>query len=165
MNPGNPKDIKPRTPRAIPKAAYDMVREFEGLRLVAYPDPGTRGAPYTVGYGHTAGVFKDTHIGVDMAVKLLKLDLEEAGRYVEKLVTVELNNNEFSALISFVFNLGYRNLQNSTLLRKLNEGDRLGAAEEFLKWNKAAKRVMQGLTRRRESERSLFLTPIPPAQV
>lgn len=159
------KELQPRTPRAIPKAAYDLVREFEGLRLVAYPDPGTRGAPYTVGYGHTAGVFKDTHIGVDMAVRLLKLDLEEAGRYIEKMVTVELNDNEFSALLSFVFNLGPQNLKNSTLLRKLNEGDKQGASEEFGKWNKAAKRVMQGLTRRREAERVLFLTPVATEKV
>jgi lysozyme len=146
--------------RAIPEAALQIVREFEGLSFVAYPDPATKGKPYTVGYGHTAGVFKDTHIDKAMAEKLLLLDLQEAAKPILKWVKIELNDNEFSALLSFVFNLGAGSFTNSTLLKLLNEGDKQGAADQFLRWNKAAGKVMKGLTRRRAAERDLFLKSV-----
>ena len=77
------------------------------------------------------------------------------------MVTVELNSNQLSALSSFAFNVGIYGLQSSTLLKKLNTGDYLGAANEFPRWNKATirgiKRPLAGLTRRREAEKQLFL--------
>jgi len=149
--------------RTIPKQAFDIVKEFEGLSLVAYPDPGTGGKPYTVGYGHTTGVFKDTHIDSDFALKLLRIDLENAAAPILEKVKVPLNDNQFSALLSFVFNVGAGNFSGSTLLKKLNEGLYEEAASEFLKWNKAAKKVLPGLTRRRAAERELFLKPSEPS--
>lgn len=141
----------------IPDAAIQIVKQFEGLRFVAYPDPATGGKPYTVGYGHTAGVFKDTHIDTHMAEKLLRLDLEECLRCVDKRVKVPLNSNELSALLSFIFNLGCAAFSGSTLLKHLNAGDRSLAADEFLRWDKAAGKRLAGLTRRRSAERDLFL--------
>lgn len=143
----------------IPTAAYRIVKEFEGLKLVAYPDPATKGKPYTIGYGHTDGVFKDTHIDLLLAEKLLRLDLEECLKVVEKRVKVSLTQNELAALLSFIFNVGAGNFANSTLLRLLNENKKKEAADQFLRWDKAAGKKMAGLTRRRSAERDLFLEP------
>ena len=71
-----------------------------------------------------------------------------------------LNQNQFDALVSWTFNLGPGNLRSSTLLKRLNAGDYRGAADEFLKWNKADGKVLPGLTKRREAERALFLEPV-----
>jgi lysozyme len=79
---------------------------------------------------------------------------------VSKFVTVPLNDNEFAALVSFSYNLGLGSLQHSTLLQKLNAGDRAGAAVEFLKWNHAGGQVLAGLTRRRLAEHDLFLAAV-----
>ncbi|MEG5623927.1 lysozyme, partial [Enterobacter hormaechei] len=77
---------------------------------------------------------------------------------VSRLVKVGLTQGQFDALVSFTYNLGARSLSTSTLLRKLNAGDYAGAADEFLRWNKAGGKVLNGLTRRREAERALFLS-------
>ncbi|EDH9820259.1 TPA_asm: lysozyme, partial [Salmonella enterica subsp. enterica serovar Typhimurium] len=77
---------------------------------------------------------------------------------VSRLVKVKLTQGQFDALVSFAYNLGARTLSSSTLLRKLNSGDYAGAADEFLRWNKAGGKVLNGLTRRREAERALFLS-------
>ncbi len=84
-------------------------------------------------------------------------DLAQCERAVNRLVKVTLTQNQFDALVSFVFNVGSGNLQSSTLLRKLNSGDYKGAADEFLRWNKAAGKVMNGLVARRTAEREFFL--------
>jgi lysozyme len=76
---------------------------------------------------------------------------------VNKLVTYTINQNQFDALVDFSFNLGLGNLGSSTLLKKLNAGDIKGAAEEFLRWDKAGGKVLAGLTKRRKAERDLFL--------
>jgi len=72
---------------------------------------------------------------------------------------LKVNDNEFSALLSFTFNLGIGNLRSSTLLKLLNAGDRAGAADQFPRWNRAGGRELLGLTRRRAAERALFLQP------
>ncbi len=76
---------------------------------------------------------------------------------MHRLVTVDLDQDQFDALVSFTFNLGAGNLQSSTLLKLLNQGEYTQAADQFLRWNKAGGRVLPGLTRRREAERALFL--------
>ncbi|HCO3755892.1 TPA: lysozyme [Escherichia coli] len=135
-----------------------LIKQFEGCRLKAYPDPATGGAPWTIGYGHTGNDVRPgmlwTQVQADSA---LISDLAQCERSISRLVKVNLTQNQFDALVSFVFNVGSGNLQSSTLLRKLNSGDYKGAADEFLKWNKAAGKVMNGLVARRAAERELFL--------
>ena len=87
---------------------------------------------------------------------MLKKDLIKFEEGVEKLVEVDINSNQFSALVSFAFNLGCGNLKKSTLLKKLNDGDTEGASDEFLQWVSAGGKRLPGLERRREAERELF---------
>lgn len=142
----------------ISEKGLDLIKDFEGLRLDAYPDPATGGAPYTVGYGHTGDdVYPGLRISEDVADRLLEADVLRFEKGVTDLVKApSLLQHEFDALVSFAFNVGLENLKNSTLLIKLNAEDYLGAANEFVRWNKAAGKVMSGLTRRREAEARLF---------
>ncbi|MGL4733219.1 MAG: lysozyme, partial [Fusobacteriaceae bacterium] len=87
----------------------------------------------------------------------LKKDLLRFEQKVLQLVIVKINKNQFDALVSFCYNCGSGNLQTSTLLRKLNAGDYPGAAEEFPRWNRAGGKVLNGLIKRREAEKELFL--------
>lgn len=135
----------------------NRIAEHEGISLVAYPDPGTGGEPWTIGVGHTGGVKPGDRITHNQAIDLLAADLATAEKAVNSLVKVPLAQHEFDALVSFVFNVGASAFQDSTLRKKLNIGDRRGAGEEFLRWNKAGGRVMAGLIRRRQAERELFL--------
>ncbi|WP_200780886.1 lysozyme [Klebsiella oxytoca] len=140
-----------------------LIKGFEGCRLTAYPDPGTGGAPWTIGYGWTYPVDgKPIKPGmkIDQATadRLLKTGLVNYENDVLKLVKVKLTQNQFDALVSFAYNVGSRALSTSTLLKKLNAGDIKGTADEFLRWNKAGGKEMPGLTRRRKSERDVFLS-------
>ena len=133
----------------------DLIRKYEGLQLAAYVCPGGK---LTIGYGHTGpDVTEGRRIDAEEANELLGRDVERFERAVNELVTVPMTQGMFDALISFSFNLGAGSLKSSTLLKKLNADDREGAADEFLKWNKAKGKVLAGLTARRESERELFL--------
>lgn len=155
---------------SVSPQALALLREFEGLRLEAYPDPASGGAPWTIGYGHTRGVQPGDKITRDQAEAYLEQDAAEAEAAVRSLIAVPLTQNQCDALVSFVFNVGAGALQRSTLLRKLNAGDFSGAADEFLRWNNAAGQRMPGLTRRRQAERALFLqtggaaSPLPGPQ-
>lgn len=141
------------------KAGADSIKSREGLRLKAYPDPATGGEPWTIGVGHTGpDVYPGMVISADQADDMLRRDLEKFERGIERLVTVPLTQNQFDALVSLTFNIGLGNFGGSTLLRKLNARDYNGAADEILRWNRAAGKVMPGLTRRREAERNQFLT-------
>ncbi|EFU6041715.1 lysozyme [Escherichia coli] len=140
-----------------------LIKGFEGCRLTAYPDPGTGGAPWTIGYGWThpidgKPVKPGMTIDQETADRLLKTGLVSYENDVLKLVRVKLTNGQFDALVSFAYNVGSRALSTSMLLKKLNAGDIKGAADEFLRWNKAGGKVLNGLTRRREAERALFLS-------
>jgi lysozyme len=133
----------------------DLIRKYEGLRLAAYVCPGGK---LTIGYGHTGpDVTPGKKINAEQANALLVKDVQRFESAVESLVTVPMTQGMFDALISFSFNLGAGSLKSSTLLKKLNADDLDGAADEFLKWNKAKGKVLAGLTARRESERELFL--------
>jgi lysozyme len=144
--------------RKISERGLDLVKHFEGLFLNAYQDSVD---VWTIGWGHTGLTHKDgtvkkgRTITKEEAEKLLEHDMAYFGKRVDKLVTVPLTQDQFDALTSFDYNTG--GLEKSTLRRKLNVGDYKGAADEFLKWNKAGGKVLRGLTRRRESERNLFL--------
>ncbi|HED2372578.1 TPA: lysozyme [Citrobacter freundii] len=140
-----------------------LIKQFEGCRLTAYPDPGTGGDPWTIGYGWThpidgKPVKPGMTIDQETADRLLKTGLVSYENDVLKLVRVKLTKGQFDALVSFAYNVGSRALSTSTLLKKLNAGDIKGAADEFLRWNKAGGKVLNGLTRRREAERALFLS-------
>lgn len=139
------------------------IKNFEGCSLTAYPDPGTGGAPWTIGYGWTHPVDgKPIKPGMtikqETADRLLKTGLVSYENDVLKMAKVKLTQGQFDALVSFAYNVGSRALSTSTLLKKLNDGDIKGAADEFLRWNKAGGKVLNGLTRRREAERALFLS-------
>ena len=140
------------------KNCYDLIKEFEGCKLEAYPDPATHGEPITIGVGHTGGIKLGMTITQEQADEYLVSDVSHAANAVNQMVDENMTQGQFDALCSFAFNLGIGNLKNSTLLKKLNSGDIQGAADQFLVWNKAAGHVMAGLTRRREAERTLFLT-------
>lgn len=146
--------------RAVNQAGLDLIKDFEGLRLTAYPDPGTGGAPYTVGYGHTGpDVTPRTKITKAKAEELLIADLSSACHVVEQAVKVPLSDNQFAALVSFTFNCGAANFRSSTLLRRLNEGDYGCVPMQLARWNRAAGKVLPGLTRRRNAEAVLWGKP------
>ena len=138
----------------VNQETVDLVKKFEGCRLTAYVDPV---GIWTIGYGHTAGVTPHMTITQEVADEMLKEDLTVFAAGVKKVVNVPINDNELGALTSFAYNVGLGNLRGSTLLKKLNSGDRQGAADEFRNWTKAGGKVMNGLIRRREAERDLFL--------
>ncbi|HDT1481321.1 lysozyme [Enterobacter chengduensis] len=136
-----------------------LIKQFEGCKLTAYQDSV---GVWTIGYGWTQPVDgKPIRAGMtinqETAERLLKTGLVSYESDVSRLVKVGLTQGQFDALVSFTYNLGARSLSTSTLLRKLNAGDYAGAADEFLRWNKAGGKVLNGLTRRREAERDLFL--------
>lgn len=136
-----------------------LIKQFEGCKLTAYQDSV---GVWTIGYGWTKPVDgKPIRAGMtikqETAERLLKTGLVSYESDVSRLVKVGLTQGQFDALVSFTYNLGARSLSTSTLLRKLNAGDYAGAADEFLRWNKAGGKVLNGLTRRREAERDLFL--------
>lgn len=133
----------------------NLVKHFEGLYLKAYLCPAN---VWTIGYGHTKSAKKGQVIDADRAEKLLQWDMQKFEDGVTKLVKVPLKQREFDALVSFSFNVGLGALKRSTLLKKLNKGDRKGAAKEFKRWNKGGGRVLKGLVRRRAAERELFET-------
>ena len=134
-----------------------LIQEFEGLRLVAYRC--SAGKP-TIGFGHTKTARMGQRISMERAEQLLREDLDTFERCVDRAVSVPLNQNEADALISWAFNVGCGAVARSTLVHKLNAGDRKGAADELLRWNKAGGKALPGLTRRRRAERELFLRPI-----
>ncbi|MGL5950289.1 MAG: lysozyme [Cetobacterium sp.] len=132
----------------------NLIKKFEGLKLTAYRCPA--GVP-TIGYGTTSNVKLGTTITEEKAEDLLKKDLVRFETAVKTVVRVKLNQNQFDALVSFSYNVGTGALQSSTLLKKLNQGDYKGASEEFQKWNRAGGKVLNGLIKRREAEKELFL--------
>ena len=137
-----------------------LIKEFEGCKLTAYQDSV---GVWTIGYGWTQPVDgKPIRAGMtikqETAERLLKTGMVSYESDVSRLVKVGLTQGQFDALVSFTYNLGALSLSTSTLLRKLNAGDYAGAADEFLRWNKAGGKVLNGLTRRREAERALFLS-------
>lgn len=144
----------PERPVKISDVGLDLIQEFEGLRLVAYQDPV---GIWTIGYGHTRTARPGMRISIEQAGALMREDLAGFERCVERAVWAPMNQNEFDALVSWAYNVGCGAVAKSTLVRKLNSGDRKGAADELLRWNKAGGKVLAGLTRRRRAERELFL--------
>lgn len=134
-----------------------ITKDSENCKLIAYPDPGTGGAPWTIGWGHAGSdVFKGLVWSQFKADSQLLVDMSYAENAVKHFVTWPLSQDEFIALCDFTFNVGSGSLAGSTLLRKLNAGDLDGALAEFSRWNRAGGHVLLGLTRRRDAESALF---------
>lgn len=145
------------------QSGIDLMHEFEGLKLESYLCPA--GIP-TIGYGNTfyesgRKVKLGENISKERAEMLFKWVADSFAVQVRQLVKVELNENQFSALVSFAYNLGIANLRSSTLLKKVNANPNDGTIfNEFLRWNKAGGKVLSGLTRRRQAEANLYFEPI-----
>ncbi|MBN5282608.1 lysozyme [Serratia ureilytica] len=137
-----------------------LIKRFEGLRLQAYQDSV---GVWTIGYGWTQPV-AGRKVGAGMAIdaataeRLLVCGVAQFEQGVERLVTVTITQGQFDALVSFAYNLGLRALEKSTLLRRLNAGDRQGAADQFGRWVNAGGVRLDGLVARRAAERALFLS-------
>lgn len=130
--------------------------EIEGKKLHAYKD--TSGI-WTIGCGHTHGVHEGMVITEEQCDEFLSYDLTDAEGYVNRLVNVALNQNQFDALVSFVFNEGVGQFQRSTLLKLLNAGDYAGAEKQFKYWIYDDGKVQPGLVKRRRLEAEMFATP------
>ena len=147
----------------IPARALNAIKRSEGLKLKAYRCPAD---VWTIGYGHT-GLMPDGEkvqegctITKAEAEEILRQDIDKFTQGVKALIKVSINRNQLGALVSFSYNVGLGSLKNSTLLRLLNEGNYLGAAEQFQLWRKAGGRVLPGLVARRAVEAELFLSPV-----
>jgi lysozyme len=136
------------------------IQQREGVKLEAYRDSV---GVLTIGVGHTSMAGPPTvkpgmKITAAEADEILSRDLGQFEVAVNKLVHVPLAPNEFDALVSLAFNIGVGNFGGSTLLRRLNAGDKAGAANAFLSWVKAGGKTLKGLVNRRQDERKQFLT-------
>lgn len=139
-----------------------LTEQFEGCELTAYQD---QVGVWTIGYGHTGpDVVAGLTITQDQAQALLAKDVGSAAACVNDVVTVQLSQEEFDALVDFVFNLGAGAFRGSTLLRVLNTGDFAAAAAQFDEWDRAGGAVVAGLLRRRQAETALFETGDPGPQ-
>ncbi|WP_316429359.1 glycoside hydrolase family protein [Leptolyngbya sp. NK1-12] len=152
-NPGGSSELG-----RINQKGLELVKKFEGLVLKAYRDPV---GIWTIGYGHTGPeVGPGDVITKAEAEALLKKDLMRFEKAVRNLVKVPLNSNQFSALVSFTFNVGSGAFAQSTMLSLLNQRDYQGAANQFSRWVYGGGQVLPGLVRRRNEERALFLTRV-----
>ena len=137
---------------------FNLTKQFESCRLVAYPDPGTGGVPWSIGWGHAGS---DVHEGMTITQQQADLylaeDVQKAVDTVNAKVHTDLTQNEFDALVDFVFNVGAGRFNGSTLLKCINENDMEGAARQFDRWDQADGRVLAGLVRRRQAETQEFL--------
>lgn len=139
-----------------------LIKEHEGLRTSTYIDPV--GIP-TVCYGHTGRYAKrGATYTEEKCEEILIEDIQKHREGIEKCISADLNQNQWDAVTSFAFNIGVSGTCRSTLVRKLNAGDEIGAANQFPRWVYAGGRKFRGLVRRRHEERELFLTPVTPEQ-
>ncbi|MBB5711472.1 lysozyme [Sphingomonas xinjiangensis] len=146
-------------------ACIQLVQRFEGCakkqadgRFVAYPDPGTGGDPWTVGWGTTGADVKPGVIWSQQQcdARLAKDLASFATQVAAAIGTALTNQHQFDALVSFAYNVGIGNLKGSTLLKQHKAGDYADARTQFARWNKAAGRVLPGLTKRRAAEAALY---------
>jgi lysozyme len=135
-----------------------LLKQFESCKLEAYPDPATGGEPYSIGFGDTCHVYDGMRITFAEALRRLQVHLEPLEAQITHLVRVPLTQSAFDALVCLAYNIGIGNFERSTLLKRLNAGDTMGAADAFRDWTHAAGRELAGLVRRREAERALFLS-------
>lgn len=135
-----------------------LICEFEGFRANAYLDPV--GIP-TIGYGFIEGVKMGDTVTKNAALLRLQHEIVKYERGVMAACHTIPNENQFSALVCFAFNVGVKGMTGSSVIKAYNRGDMQSAARAFGLWNKAGGRVFAGLTRRRAAEAALFLEPVP----
>jgi len=142
--------------------AINLIKQFEGLKLEAYQ---CSAGVWTIGYGTTkypsgGKVQKGDKCTLEAANTLLQNDVECFSEELNSALDqeIDLNENEYAALLSLCYNIGITNFKKSTLLKKLSANDFKGAADQFLVWNKAGGKVVKGLENRRKLERELFLS-------
>jgi lysozyme len=144
----------------VSERGLNLIKRFEGLSLKPYLCPAK--IP-TIGYGNTfyedgtKVAMDDKPITIKRAEMLLKLIVDKFAIGVEKVLKVPLEQNQFDAVVSFSYNVGLGSLKSSTLLKKINDGKFLEASKEFGRWNKANGKILDGLTKRREAERQMFI--------
>lgn len=154
----------------INKESKDLIKSFEACELHAYECAASKMIHeeskkfYTIGWGNTlyensTKVGKHDVITQERADALFESILADFEKKTLSLVKVHLTENQLGALVSFAYNCGLANLKSSTLLKRVNESKFDEAANEFLKWNKAGGKVLNGLTRRRQAESNLFKKP------
>lgn len=142
--------------------AYELIRRFEGKSNTAYQDSA---GVWTIGYGHTGGVVKGQTISDDEVERLLAEDVAVAENAVNAQHLI-LTQDQFDALVDFVFNIGAGNFQKSTLLKKLKaDPNDPTIYDEFLRWVYAGGVKLLGLVRRRTDEANLYFTGIPKKKV
>jgi len=137
----------------ISEEGLALLKKFEGCELKAYQDSV---GVWTIGYGHTKEVKEGDQINKDEAEHLLAEEMPEYEGYINDMVEVPLNQNQFDSLVCWVYNLGPTNLRNSTLLTVLNQERYDDVPREIKRWNKAGGEVLKGLIRRRKAEALLF---------
>jgi len=137
----------------ISQEGLSLIKKFEGCELEAYK---CAAGVWTIGYGSIKGVKQGDTITQEEADNLLLHEMDEYEGYINDAVNVDLNQNQFDALVSWVFNLGPSNLSSSTLLTRINNKDWKDVPNQIKRWNKAGGKVLEGLIRRREAEALLF---------
>tara|TARA_R100000149_G_C5803620_1_gene89857 strand:- start:129 stop:572 length:444 start_codon:yes stop_codon:yes gene_type:complete len=137
----------------ISQEGISLIKKFEGFESDAYQCPA---GVWTIGYGHTKGVTSGDVWSEEHASHILEVELEEYEEYINEYVEVKLNQNQFDALVAWVYNLGPSNLKSSTMLKVLNEEEWEEVPRQMKRWNKAGGEVLRGLVRRREAEAMLF---------
>jgi lysozyme len=151
----------------LSQSGLEFIASFEGYhRALPNGDCTTYYCPagvLTIGYGCTEGIREGEVWTKQQAQDRFRIELAKHEAAVTRLTTVELNQNQYDALVSFSYNCGAGALQTSTLLKKLNAGDYEGAARQFPSWNKGGGKVLPGLVRRRADEASLFRKPAAPS--
>tara|TARA_R110000803_G_scaffold23207_3_gene57135 strand:+ start:947 stop:1390 length:444 start_codon:yes stop_codon:yes gene_type:complete len=130
-----------------------LIKKYEGCELKAYLCPA---GVWTIGYGHTKNVKEHMEITLEKADEMLEEEMLEYENYIQDLVTVPLEQNQFDSLCSWVYNLGPTNLRESTLLKVLNNSEYMLVSKQIRRWNKAGGKVLKGLVKRREAEALLF---------
>ena len=131
----------------------EFIKHFEGCKLEAYQCSGD---VWTIGCGHTRGVEEGDKISKKQADALLSADIEMVETHVQRLITVDLDQSQWDAIVSWCFNLGCGNLRASTMLQVINSGELDKVSEQIIRWDKVGKKAVAGLTRRRKAEADLF---------
>lgn len=137
-----------------------LITEFEGFEPQAYEDVAVPGL-WTIGYGFIEGVQEGDRITKEQATERLKRELVKYEQAVVNSAGLNLNQNEFDALVCFAFNIGTEGMKKSSVIKAHRRGDKQAAARAFALWNKAGGKVWAGLTRRRAAEAALYLEPMP----